>query len=359
MSIVSVPPREEHAPTSTAGRIEAETVDRPYPERLVAGWLSAFEAAETAVMDKACRLSATETRTQLQGLRAERTKVAALLETVAHGQRGATLLVDCLRYPAVDIRLLRLPTGVSACIFDVEGALTTSAAIHRNAWRLTLDPFLFVYADRVRRRFVPFDPHHDYPVYLAGRPRLDGLRAFLASRAISLREGEPSDLSGADSVHGLANRKQDALRQLIQQQGVEAFAGSRAYLEVASIVGARRAVVSASTNTTLVLQRAGIGDLIEQQVDGADVERGSLRPKPAPDMLLAACAELGVEPSQAAAFETTPAGIVAARAAGIRVAIAVARDGNGAAFSTCDPDLVVTDLGEILERNGAPGAASS
>jgi HAD superfamily hydrolase (TIGR01509 family) len=323
-----------------------------YAERLAAGWLAALSAAETAVNDKACGLTADETRTHLQHLRAERTEVVDLLGTVAHGQRGATLLVDCLAHPPVDLRLLRLPTGVCACIFDVEGALTTSAAIHCDAWRLTLDPFLLGYADRLRRQFVPLDPRHDYPEYLSGRPRLDGLRAFLASRAISLREGEPSDRPGTESLYGLANRKRETWRHLVEQNGVEAFAGSRAYLEIATIVGARRAVVSASTNTKLVLERAGIDDLIEERVDGDAVEQEALRPKPAPDMLLAACARLRVDPGQAAAFETTPAGIVAAHAAGIRMAIAVARDGNIAAFSACEPDLVVTDLGEILERNG-------
>ena len=339
-----------------AGPEDAERppVERaPYVEQLATGWLSALAAAETALLDKACPLSPAETRSHLQRLRAERGQIAGLLETLAHGQRGATLLVDCLTYPAVDIRVLRLPAGVSACIFDLEGALTTSAAIHCDAWRVTLDPFLLAYADRLRRRFVPFDPHRDYAHYLAGRPRLAGRRAFLASRAISLRDGEPSDQPGAETVFGLADRKQEALRHSIQQQGVEAFAGARAYLEIAGIVGARRAVVSASTNTALVLERAGIADLIDEQVDGGAVERDSLKPRPAPDMLLAACARLRVDPAQAAAFETTPAGIAAARAAGIRTAIAVARDGNTAAFAACEPDRVVTDLGEMLERNGS------
>jgi HAD superfamily hydrolase (TIGR01509 family) len=347
MSAVSLPPdRVEHISAST--RDGGPT----YVEHLAVDWLAALAAAETAIGDKAARLTPSETRAYAQHLRLEHEQTAGLLETLAHGQRGATLLVDCLHHPTVDIRLLRLPTGVSACIFDLEGALTTSAALHCDAWRLTLDPFLFTYADRVHRQYVPFDPRRDYPDYLAGRTRLTGLRAFLTSRAISLRDGEPSERPGSESVHGLANRKQEVLRRLIEQRGVEAFAGSRAYLEVASIVGARRAVVSASTNSALVLRRAGIADLIEVQVDGDTVERESLRPEPAPDMLLAACARLGVEPSQAAAFETTPAGIVAARAAGIRMAIAVARDGHTGAFAGCDPDLTVTDLGEILEQNG-------
>jgi HAD superfamily hydrolase (TIGR01509 family) len=351
VAVSQSPDREERAAAASAPD-DVELARPAYVELLALGWLSALGAAETAVLSKACRLSPSERRAYLQRLRIEHEQTAALLEAIAHRQRGAMLLVDCLHHPTVDIGLLRLPTGVGACIFDLEGALTTSASLHCDAWRLTLDPFLLSYADRLHRGFVPFDPHHDYPKYLAGRTRLAGLRAFLASRAISLREGEPSDRAGSESVHGLANSKQELLRRLIEQEGVEAFAGSRAYLEIANIVGARRAVVSASTNTDLVLERAGIADLVEANIDGDTVERESLRPKPAPDMLLSACARLGVAPAQTAAFETTPDGIVAARTAGIRATIAVARDGHTGAFAGCDPDLIITDLGEMLERNG-------
>jgi beta-phosphoglucomutase-like phosphatase (HAD superfamily) len=327
-----------------------ETPALPYAERLAAGWLSAFAAAERALLDEGSRLSAVERRDHLGRLHSERRQVTSLLEPLAQGERSATLLVHCLAQPTTDIRVLALPTGVCACIFDVEGALTTSAAAHCNAWRLTLDPFLFAYTERLGRRFVPFDPHHDYVEYLSGRPRLAGLRAFLASRGISLPEGEPSDRSRVASVHGLAKRKQETLHRYIEEHGVDAFAGARAYLEVAGIVGARRAVVSASTNTSLMLQHAGIADLIDEQIDGHDLEREALRPKPAPDMLLAACARLGVRPEQAAAFEATPEGIAGARAAGLRAAIGVARDENtAAAVAAADADLVLTDLGELLE----------
>lgn len=363
------PDREEHAPGFAAAlpdrrrpekwlHQDAEPGKREQPpvlaavpvDTLVASWLSAFVAAESALRSNGGHLSSAEARERLHRLRAEREQIAGLLATLAHGQRGATLLVQCLSHPTIDIRLLGLPRGVSACIFDVEGALTTSAAVHRDAWCATLDSFLFARAERFGRPFVAFDPKLDYSNNLAGRPRVAGLRAFLDSRGISLPEGEPSDPPGAESVHGLANHKQKVWRRTLEREGVDAFAGSRAYLAIAKVVGARRAVVSASANTALVLQRAGIADLVEQQVDGRILESESLRPKPAPDMLLAACARLGVDPGQAAAFETTPAGIAAARAAGLGTAIAVARDDNTAVFSASDADLVVSDLGEMLER---------
>src|SRR5262249_15883917 len=83
----------------------------------------------------------------------------------------------------------------------------------------------------------------------------------------------------------------------------------------------RGGLVGERRNRELVLERAGIADLVEANIDGDTVERESLRPKPAPDMLLSACARLGVAPAQTAAFETTPDGIVAARTAGIRATI--------------------------------------
>jgi HAD superfamily hydrolase (TIGR01509 family) len=45
---------------------------------------------------------------------------------------------------------------------------------------------------------------------------------------------------------------------------------------------------------------------------------GELRPKPAPDTYLEACARLGVDPRHALAIEDSPHGVAAAKAAGLR-----------------------------------------
>lgn len=324
--------------------------EAPPVDTLVAHWLSAFAAAESALRANAGHLGHADVGTRIHRLREQREQVAASLETLVHGHQAASLLLHCLTRPTIDIRLLGLPSGVTACIFDVEGALTTSAAIHRDAWCTTLDSFLLARAERLRRPFVPVDPNHDYTNHLAGRPRLVGVRTFLASRGISLPDGEPSDLPGTESVQGLANQKQEVLHRLLEQKGVDAYAGSRAYLQLAHVVGARRAVISASANTHLVLEHAGIADLIEQQVDGRTLAADALEPKPAPDTILAACARLAVEPAHAAAFETTAAGIAAARSADVRTVIAVARDDNTTALSASDADHVITDLCDMLER---------
>jgi HAD superfamily hydrolase (TIGR01509 family) len=248
-------------------------------------------------------------------------------------------------------RLLGLPSTVNACVFNMDGVLIGSAALHEAAWAETFDAFLLARTERTHGRFAPFSPRTDYPEHIHARPRLDGVRNFLASRGISLPEGDPDDPSGAETVHGLANRKNEALRRRIDEQGVKAFEGSRRYLQTARDAGIRRAVVSASANTDRILQRAGLTDLIEVAVDGNTIVAERLRPKPAPDTLLAACRRLGVQPEHAAAFETTLAGVAAASTGGFRLVIAVDEAGHAAEMRERGAQLVIPSLSGLFERN--------
>jgi beta-phosphoglucomutase-like phosphatase (HAD superfamily) len=65
-------------------------------------------------------------------------------------------------------------------------------------------------------------------------------------------------------------------------------------------------------------------------------------------MLLVACRELRVEPSRAVAFEISPVGVAAARAAGCAFVVGVAPTGEADLLRASDADVVVTDLGELL-----------
>ena len=62
----------------------------------------------------------------------------------------------------------------------------------------------------------------------------------------------------------------------------------------------------------LALRRVGLADYLPIVIS-ADGRRG----KPAPDVYLTACARLGVRPTRAVAFEDSPIGATAARAAGL------------------------------------------
>ena len=59
-----------------------------------------------------------------------------------------------------------------------------------------------------------------------GKPRFDGARDFLTSRGIPLPDGSPHDPPHADTVCGLANRKDNLVNKIIQEKGVEPYEGS-------------------------------------------------------------------------------------------------------------------------------------
>ena len=72
--------------------------------------------------------------------------------------------------------------------------------------------------------------------------------------------------------------------------------------------------------------------------------------KPAPDTFLAAARKLSVEPAAAAVFEDALAGVAAGRAGGFGCVVGVDRVGQAQALRDHGADVVVQDLGELLDR---------
>jgi beta-phosphoglucomutase family hydrolase len=244
--------------------------------------------------------------------------------------------------------VLGLPAGVTVCLFDLDGVLTNTAAVHDAAWKRTFD-------DVLRRRavdegidFVPFDDS-DYLAYVDGKPRPAGVRDFLASRGVTLPEGEADDSPNAQTVNGVGNRKNQELLRRIRDDGVEVFEGSRRYLEAARDAGLRRAVVSSSANTEAVLAVTGLAEYVELRVDGVTIRDEGLAGKPAPDTFLAASRRMGVEPGAAAVFEDAIAGVQAGRAGGFGAVIGVDRVGQAVALRENGASVVVGDLAELLD----------
>jgi beta-phosphoglucomutase family hydrolase len=244
--------------------------------------------------------------------------------------------------------VLGLPAGITACLFDLDGVLTGTAKVHDAAWARMFDDFLQARAQRTGEPYVAFDPARDYNSFVDGRPRADGVRTFLASRGISLPDGRPDDPPRRETVHGLANRKNDILLKVLRDEGVSPYPGSVRYLQAAKAAGLRRAVVSASANCAEVVAAAGLSDLLEVRIDGLVAAARHLRGKPAPDTFLAAADELGVAASAAAVFEDSVAGVQAARDGGFGFVVGVDRVGHAAELASNGASVVVKDLGELL-----------
>jgi beta-phosphoglucomutase family hydrolase len=242
-----------------------------------------------------------------------------------------------------------LPPGISACLFDLDGVLTQTAKVHAAAWKEMFDAYLRERSEQTGEPFRPFKIATDYATYVDGKLRQDGVRAFLASRSISLPEGSAGDPPTALTVHGLGNRKNDLVLDLIRRHGVDVYEGSVRFVESVRDAGLRRAVVSASKNCQAVLAAAGIEHLFEVRVDGIVAAEAGLRGKPAPDTFLAAAAALGVPPAQCAVFEDAIAGVEAGRAGSFGWVVGVDRVGQAAALRSHGADTVVSDLSELLE----------
>lgn len=242
-----------------------------------------------------------------------------------------------------------LPDNIRACLFDLDGVLTQTASVHAAAWKEMFDAFLREQAAD-SASFRPFDIDTDYPRYVDGKLRQDGVRSFLASRGIELPEGDPDDPPDAVTVYGLGNRKNARVQEIIRTRGVEVYAGSIRFVEAVRDAGYRRAVVSASKNCQAVLAAAGIEELFEARIDGIVAAERGLPGKPAPDTFLAAAEALGIDPDRCAVFEDAVAGVEAGRAGNFGWVVGVDRVGQADALREGGADVVVGDLAELLEQ---------
>jgi len=352
----TAPSPDDTGPVDRRAALPVSRDRRVNLETLSAHWQVALDAAQAALLSaRFAALPEQELHERTGRLSGERAQVTHLFEAVAREEHVKARFLRLL-VPAWNARrLLGLPPDVVACVFNLDGVLIGSAAVHAAAWAETFDEFISARIERTHGQFTPapFNPGADYDRHIHAKPRLEGVRAFLASRGIRLSEGDPRDPPGAETVHGLANRKNAALLRRLDEHALTAFEGAQHYLEIARDAGVRRAAVSASANTPAILEQAGLADLIETSVDGNTMAAERLRAKPAPDTLLAACRQLGVEPRHAAVFETTPAGVAAARAAGFELVMGVDRTGGAGGLRAAGADVVIASLAELLDRTSA------
>jgi beta-phosphoglucomutase family hydrolase len=239
--------------------------------------------------------------------------------------------------------MLGLPDGIQACLFDLDGVLTDTAAVHRTAWAATFDPVLRAHGQS------PFTTA-DYEDYVDGKPRLDGVRDFLAARGIAVPEGGPDDPLEAETVYAIGQRKNVDVVRRIKTDGVHVFPGSRRYLEAAAGAGLRRVVVSSSANTGDVLAVTGLDEYVDGRVDGLTIARTGMPGKPAPDSFLAGAELAGVAPDRAAVFEDATAGVEAGRRGNFGFVVGVNRhdDAHASALRAHGADVVVSDLADLL-----------
>jgi alpha,alpha-trehalase len=239
-----------------------------------------------------------------------------------------------------------------AVLFDLDGVITKSARLHAKAWQQVFDEFLAKRAAESGAPFQPFDVLDDYARYVDGKPRHEGIKSFLRSRAIGLPEGMADDPSGGSTINGLAKHKNAVFLNILQDRGIGVYQGAIDLIRQLRELGCRLAVVSSSRNCRAVLQAAGLADLFDVQVDGIVARQLQLDGKPAPDTFLEAAHQLGVIAKRAVVVEDSVAGVEAGRAGRFALVIGVERSSEPKRLQAHGANFVVADLATLIPNGG-------
>jgi beta-phosphoglucomutase len=204
--------------------------------------------------------------------------------------------------------------GKKAILWDLDGTLVDSTGHHWPAWRDTLA------AEGI-------EITHEMFVSDFGKRNDDILRIRVAP-----------DIS-PEEIERIAWAKEEAYRALVRAEGVPVLPGVAEWLERLREDGWLQAVASSAPvgNIDAIFEVTGIGKYFDAVVSSEQVERG----KPHPDVFLAAAEALGALPARSIVVEDAPAGLEAARRAGMR---------NVGVLSThgaLDGDVVVASLADL------------
>ncbi|MBW3542374.1 MAG: HAD family phosphatase [Planctomycetes bacterium] len=179
----------------------------------------------------------------------------------------------------------------TAVIFDMDGVLIDSYQSHFESWRALAAEESRTYTEEQ---------------FAAGFGR--------TSREVIADQWRGEELS-EERIARLADRKEAIFRERLATE-FPAMEGAVELIAALHEAGVRIGVGSSGPpeNVWLILQRLGVGEGIAAVVTGADVTRG----KPDPQVFQLVAERLGVPAERCIVVEDAPAGITAARAAGMK-----------------------------------------
>jgi beta-phosphoglucomutase len=204
------------------------------------------------------------------------------------------------------------PGGV---LWDLDGTLIDSAAHHWVAWR-----------DTLAAEGRPVQPGDFADTF--GK-RNDELLRQLFGRELD-----------ADWIERVSDTKERAYRLLVREQGLEAAPGAFDWLARLHEGGWKQALASSAPrpNIDAVFEALALGRFLDAVVSADEVGRG----KPDPAIFLEAARQIGLAPARCVVVEDAPAGLEAARRAGM-ASIGVLSSHHPALKA----DVVVTSLDRL------------
>jgi beta-phosphoglucomutase len=206
---------------------------------------------------------------------------------------------------------IRMPKSV---LWDLDGTLVDSEQYHWIAWRDTMA------AEGVTLTHPEF------------------LKTFGLRNDSIVPQWIPA--ATPERIDKIARAKEQLYRRLVREGGLEPLPGARHWTERLALDGWLQAIASSAPreNVDAVLAVIGLASCFQTIVSAEDVTRG----KPDPQVFVTAAERLGSTPSRSIVVEDAPAGIEAARRAGMP-SIGVRRAGTPLAA-----DLAVSSLVDLL-----------
>jgi beta-phosphoglucomutase len=178
-----------------------------------------------------------------------------------------------------------------AVIWDLDGTLIDSSHFHWEAWQAVMEAenFKLTYEEYV----ADFGKRNDE--ILRGRLGADLPDDFIAR---------------------VSHAKEEVYRDLIRTKGLELLPGAAYWLERLKAEGWLQALATSAPrgNIDAVFAALGLEKFFDAVISSEEVKAG----KPEPDVFLAAAARMDVAPRDCIVIEDAPAGVEAARRAGMK-----------------------------------------
>jgi HAD superfamily hydrolase (TIGR01509 family) len=201
----------------------------------------------------------------------------------------------------------------SVFIFDLDGVISKTQKLHAIAWKTSINKFLLsnssekVFSDK------------DYLMKFDGRPRVQAISDFL--------DGINYKKNKNQAVEWISKDKNIKFIDLLNQLNREELLYKDSMDFINKIKSSHRlALASSSKNAIQVVKKLKLINYFSVIIDGLDVERLSLRGKPAPDIFNLCAEKLEDSGLSAVILEDSISGVTAALNSKVKYVIWVQRE---------------------------------
>ncbi len=225
---------------------------------------------------------------------------------------------------------------IKAFIWDLDGVITDTSKLHREAWIETLRENINENDDT--------QISEKYDQFFAGVPRLVGIKRFLESsktQNYNSQDVEKVAKEIADFKNSLFRKKVSNLKILIYEDSLRLMKWGKS-------MGIKNGLASQSENADFVLEKTNIKDLLDASATGITARKYKIPPKPDPSFYRHAARLLNINISDCIVFEDTYAGAFSAVAAGANICVGVARNQSSVMeLASAGCDIITRDLDQL------------